>query len=77
MNCTQAKSDDDGNETGDDLHVLLVRDGEDDDEEEGRAQHLVHCQAHCRHLRSKLISDTFKVRRPFLWRRKGRIQKCQ
>ena len=59
MNCTQAKSDDDGNETGDDLHVLLVRDGEDDEEEEGRAQHLVHRQAHCGHLHSELIFRHF------------------
>ena len=51
MNCAQAKPDDDRNEAGDDLHVLFVSDGEDDEEEQRRAQHLVHRQAHCCHLR--------------------------
>ena len=50
MNCAEAKSDDDRDEAGDDLHVLLVGHREDDEEEQGRAQHLVHRQAHCCHL---------------------------
>ena len=57
MNCTEAKSDDDWDQTGDDLHVLFVGDGEDDEEEQRRAQHLVHRQTHCCHLESFL--DTF------------------
>ena len=54
MNCTEAKSDDDRDKTGDDLHVLLVSDGEDDEEEQSCAQHLVHRKAHCCHLNSEL-----------------------
>ena len=50
VNCAEAKSDDDRDEAGDDLHVLLVGHREDDEEEQGRAQHLVHRQAHCCHL---------------------------
>ena len=42
MDRTQTKPDDDRDEAGDDLHVLFVGDSEDDEEEQGRAQHLVH-----------------------------------
>ena len=50
MNSAESESDDDRNEAGGDLHVLLVGHGQDDEQQQGGPQHLVHRQAHRRHL---------------------------
>ena len=46
MDGGEAQANEEGDEGGVDLHVLAVCHGADDEEEEGRAQHLVHGQRH-------------------------------
>ena len=47
VNSAEPESNDDRNEAGGDLHVLLVGHGQDDEQQQGGPQHLVHRQAHC------------------------------
>ena len=46
----EAEPDEERDEAGGDLHVVLVSDCQDDDEEEGGAEDLVHGQAQSAHL---------------------------